>query len=564
VTTYAVDAGRRAWETLPRVRAWLESVRPATLLVPAIAVQWITTLALALTVRHNGWLFYQGGDQLWYYHGGWLLAHGQIPVAFVGVGWSAFLAPVAALGGPTLVPALPAIVLFDVLVLGPIALLCIYGIAKRIGGQVFAYWAVLLWLAVPFIGIKFTDYLYHQRYTELTLPQGFGLTGMADFPSMVAVLVCVYFALRVLEQPDAVESIAAGLAAGVAIAIKPSNSVFVAGLILGVLYRRRFVGAAYLLVGLAPAIATLALWKYRGLGYLPLFHAQGESKLALDAHQNLVAFNPLHKYIHFDWHKLNLNLLGIKEHFWSLRVVEWLVIAGLIGLSRRSLTAFLVVGGWFTAFVLTKATYPNASTDDASVFRIMMPAYPAFILLLASLVFLFPGRWRARFENARPSRSRIRPRRRLALLGASAAVFALYPLTLVAAASPLQGPQPRAYEAFGLLRSVDPGLRLTAAVVDHRVHLNWNDSQPAGTRVFYRIWRTKAANGGASCTPVPHAAANCQLAMDDLGAHYGGSWVDKPGRGTWVYRLGLAANWLNSPLYGDVYSFGPPVAVRMP
>jgi hypothetical protein len=52
--------------------------------------------------------------------------------------------------------------------------------------------------------------------------------------------------------------------------------------------------------------------------------------------------------------------------------------------------------------------------------------------------------------------------------------------------------------------------------------------------------------------------------MDDLGAHYGGSWVDKPGRGTWVYRLGLAANWLNSPLYGDVYSFGPPVAVRMP
>src|SRR5712691_1766703 len=172
MTTYAVEAGRRAWETLPRLRLWLEEVRPARLLVPAIVVQWLTTLALALTVRHNGWLYYQGGDQLWYYVSGWLLAHGQIPVA----------------------------------------LLCIYGIAKRIGGKLFAYWAVALWLMVPFIGIKFTDYLYHQRYTELTLPQGFGLTAMADFPSMVAVLVCVYFALRVIERPDTVDALAAGLA----------------------------------------------------------------------------------------------------------------------------------------------------------------------------------------------------------------------------------------------------------------------------------------------------------------------------------------------------------------
>ena len=140
MTTYAVEAGRRAWETLPRARAWLEAVRPAKLLVPAIAIQWLTTLALALTVRHNGWLFYQGGDQLWYYVSSWVLVHGQIPTAFIGHGWPALLAPISALAGPTLVPALPGIVLFDVLVLGPIALLCIYGIAKRIGGQLFGYW----------------------------------------------------------------------------------------------------------------------------------------------------------------------------------------------------------------------------------------------------------------------------------------------------------------------------------------------------------------------------------------------------------------------------------------
>jgi hypothetical protein len=65
VTTIAVEAGRRAWGTLPRLRLWLEGVRPAKLLVPAIVVQCITTLAVGLKVRHNGWLFYEGGDQLW-------------------------------------------------------------------------------------------------------------------------------------------------------------------------------------------------------------------------------------------------------------------------------------------------------------------------------------------------------------------------------------------------------------------------------------------------------------------------------------------------------------------
>ena len=379
---------------------------------------------------------------------------------------------------------------------------------------------------------------------------------------MVAVLVCVYFALRVLERPDHVEALAAGLAAGVAIAIKPSNSVFVAGLILGVLYRRRFVGAAYVLAGLVPALATLALWKYRGLGYLPLFHAQGGTKLALGAHQDLVAFNPLHKYVHLDWHKLNLNLLrhqgallelarrGVARHRRPHRAEPSL--AHCVSRRRR----------------LVRRVRPHEGDVRQREYRrrqrlphhdARLPGVHPAARVAGLPVSRTPPRTIRRAEP-----SRLRPRRRLALLGAGAAVFALYPLALVAAASPLQGPQPRAYEAFGLLRSIDPGLRLTAAVVSHGVRLNWNDSQPAGTKVFYRVWRTRTANGGASCTPVPHAAANCQLAMDDLGAHDGVSWVDKPGRGAWTYRLGLAANWLNSPLYGDVYSFGPPVVVRVP
>jgi hypothetical protein len=49
--------------------------------------------------------------------------------------------------------------------------------------------------------------------------------------------------------------------------------------------------------------------------------------------------------------------------------------------------------------------------------------------------------------------------------------------------------------------------------------------------------------------------------MDDLGAHPGGRFVDKPGPGRWTYRLGFAANWENSPLFGDIFSVGPPLRV---
>jgi hypothetical protein len=562
VTTIAYEAGRRAWETVPRARLWLENVRPVKLLVPAVALQWLSTLGLVLAVRHNGFLFYQGGDQLWIYGSGWLLGHGTLPYPLVGPLLPALLAPLSAIAGPDLVPALPAIVLANVLVLAPVALLCIYGIAQRIGGRVFAYWATLLWLVVPLIGIKYTDLGYHQRYTEVTLPQSFGLTAMADYPSMVAVLVSVYFAFRTIERRDAVDALACGLAAGVAIAVKPSNSIFLAGLILAFAYRRRLLQAGYVALGLLPALVTLALWKYRGLGYMPILHAEGAVRLTLGQHSQAVAsINPLHKYVNLNWHQLHLNLLEIKEHFWSMRVIEWLVLAGLIGLGRRSVTALLLVGGWFVAFVVVKGTFSYADINTASLFRIMMPSFPAFVLLLASLVYLLPGKRRREEPPVQPKLPR---RVRLGAVVAAGVVFALYPFALVALASPLHGPTPRAYEVDVLLRPVDPSLKLAATVSGGHVLLRWNPAEPWAAKVFYRIWRSGAANGGAVCAPVTGGTDRCSLTVDDLGAHPSGAWIDRPGSGTWTYRLGLAANWLNSPDYGDVFTVGPPVTVRVP
>jgi hypothetical protein len=563
MTSVAYDAGRRAWGTVPRIRTWLEGVRPIALLGPAVVVQWLVTLGLALDVHHNGWLYYQGGDQLWYYGGGWLLGHGVLPRTLVGPLLSVFDIPFSWIGGPTLVPALPAIVLFNVIVLAPIALLCIFGIAERIGGRVFAYWATFCWIVVPLIGIKYTDLGFHQVYTEVTLPQSYGLTAMADFPSMVATLVCVYFTFRILDRTDLVDGLAAGLAAGVAIGIKPSNSVFLLGPVLALAYRRRWRGGAAMIAGLVPALVVLALWKYRGLGELPLFNGEAERRLALGAGAQIVAFNPLHKYVQFDWAQLHNNLLGIKEHFWSMRVVEWLCLAGLIGVAKRSFAAALVIGGWFFAFVVTKGAYSQAGILGGSLFRIMMPAFPAFLILLASLVYLWPKGRRKRAEVP-PVRSTLKPRTRIALLGAAVVVFMLFPLVVIAAADPLHGPNPKAYEVDVLIRTVDPSLRLTADVVANRVLLRWNPSQPSAAKVSYHIWRSGMPNGGAMCTPVPGGADNCTLTMRDVGSPPGRGVVDKPGRGTWTYRLAMSASWLATADTGDVYSVGPPVQVRMP
>ena len=233
MSALAVD---RSWFARRRsaIARWanrVEDLPVPRVLATFVVVQWLAVLATARTVRHAGWIYYQGGDQLWYYTLGWLVGHGQLTQTQVGYGWSAMISPIARIAGPNLVSALPAIVLLNVLVLLPIALVSLYGIAARIGGRLFGYWALLLWIGLPFIGILYTNPGYHQRYTELTLPQSFGLTAMSDFAAMVATLVSIYFLVKTLlsEHPQLLDGVAAGVAAGAAIAIKPATSIFLVG-----------------------------------------------------------------------------------------------------------------------------------------------------------------------------------------------------------------------------------------------------------------------------------------------------------------------------------------------
>ena len=557
----------RAGESVVNALRRIEGFRPAAVLGGAIVLQWAVVLALALTVRHNGWIFYQGGDQLWYYSLAHELAHGQLSATNVGYLWSFALAPFAALAGPNLVSALPAIVLFDVIVLLPLALLALYGIAARLGGRVFGYWTVLVWIVLPFVGILYTDTGYHQKYTELLLPQGLGLTAMADFPTMVAVLVMVYFALKVVldAAPSLADGAAAGIAAGAAVAVKPSTALLLLGPVLAFVAARRLPALAAFVGALVPPLAALALWKQRGLGQLPLLGAlDGRPPANVAAIEPVVGLN-LHRYTKdLSWHRLATNIDLLREHFWSGHLAVWLLLAGLVAVGLRSRVVALLVFGTVLPFVLVKSAYTDTSVEDGSLFRILIPIYPLFVLGVASLPLLVPG-MRGRLPAWRPTWAGPTERVRGALVVGAVLIAGFLPIGALAASRTQVTDVLVAYYNDTLLpipANVNLGLH---AKVDHgRVLLTWRAQHPLGGRVFYWVSRDRAASGnGVSCRN-DLGAETCWLRMTPIAATGGAARYDRPPPGTWVYRVGVAANWLDDPQFGDVYFASEPVVVRVP
>jgi hypothetical protein len=214
--------------------------RPRVVVGTLIGAQIGATIVLALAVDHNGWVWFQGGDQIWLATQGWLLGQLDLPPTELGYLWSYALTPIMWITGPTFVQALPPLVVLQVLVLGPIALLCVYDLACRVGGRLLGYWAALLWTVAPFATIPLFVDRYQERFGEQFLPQALGLTAMSDYPSMVLLLAAAVFVARSLESAQWHDAVLAGLLLGAATAIKPPNLLMGVGAALAYLVARRF------------------------------------------------------------------------------------------------------------------------------------------------------------------------------------------------------------------------------------------------------------------------------------------------------------------------------------
>jgi hypothetical protein len=555
--------------------------QPSIVLGPAIVAQWIAIGVFSTIVRHNGWLYYQGGDQTFFYTDSWTFAHGHIPESKIGYAWVYVLAPIARIVGPNVVAALPAIVLLQVVLLGPIAVLSVYGIGARIGGRLVGYVATTLWIFGPYVVVPLWDHRYHAKYVEQFLPQALGLSGLGDYPSTVTLLVAAYFCIRALDTHDWIDGALGGIAAGFAFGLKPANVLFLAApAVAFTLARRPRVGAAFTLA-LAPAAVTLAIWKLRGLGHLPIIWSPPQRQSAIDPLLLPLPLAAISHYVHFDWSGLRNNFANFREFFWSVRVIEWLPLAGAVGVARRSFSKSAFLVAWFGTFFVVKGSSTAASVEEGTFLRLFMPGFPPFLLLTAAIPLLLPSVGPRLADRFRVETARIVPRSKPVV--AAAALFALVPLLLVLVFQPLQSRDVTKYFVQNVDVPVDPSFDVSVTEAPDGQQITWRPPRSAAARVFYRVFRAPTpqlawlgGNGGAGdptlpkgiegirCLPPTGGAKDCRLEMELIGTTTGTSWVDPDHplpAGRWTYRVGLSANWLNDLNGGDVMLLSRPVTI---
>ena len=305
-----------------------------------LIVQIVATIALFFSINRNGWLTYQGGDQIWLVTSGWLLGDGTIGYALTSHGWPMLLAPLTWITGSSSIELLPLTTVLQVGVLGPIATLAVYDIGARLAGRLAGLWCAAAFVAAPFLAIPYFVQRYHDSWVDQFLPQALGLTQQADFPSVVAVLVSVAFTVRALQAGALREAVLAGTFAGVALALKPANALFLGGPFLAFLLARRYLHAGLFAAALGPALLALTIWKAKGLGEVPLF-ALEEVKLAAGAGDPAVASvtSWFDRTVHLNFDTWKQNMSNLREFSWSARVIQFLPLAGAIAVARRSVPA---------------------------------------------------------------------------------------------------------------------------------------------------------------------------------------------------------------------------------
>ena len=537
--------------------------RPRAVLGTMIGGQIVATLVLALSVDHNGWVYFQGGDQIWLATQGWLLGQLELAPTELGYLWSFLLAPVMSVTGPTWVQALPPLVVFQVLVLGPVALLCVYGIASKIGGRLLGYWASLLWVVTPFAAIPLFVDRYQERWAEHFLPQALGLTAMADFPSTVLVLAAAFFVVRSLSPGHLTDAVFAGVLLGAAGALKPPNLLVAFGIAFAYVVARRWKEVLCCAAATVPALLVLLMWKYRGLGEVPLI-ALEQARLAAGSGPLAVDVN-LDRYLDLDFDHWLQQMDQLREFFFSARLAQWAPLAGLVAVLRvRRGAIAALLGGWLGAFLVVKGFSPRASIETNTFWRLLMPAWPAYLLLFASIPLLIPTLARRLGRRVQPSTSGTIALRWIVM---TVALSVAVPAAAIAASTPMELPTPAVFQgvpgdpATDIFAPVDDSVELRVEREGTTARLTWRDDTSWHAKVFYRVYRHDGPGSDTSCYISGGVALYCYVTGTPVATTRVTTFVDNSAPADATYRIGIGTNWVDDPEFGDVFVFSPPVSV---
>lgn len=269
--------------------------------------------------------------------------------------------------------------LLNVLVLLPVALACVYLVAHQLGGVRLGGFAAAVWALTPFALAALWDARYESTYEDAFLVRAVGLTDASAFRALVALLVATVLVARAVRHGSLVEAGAAGLVVSLALALDATAVLFVA----------------------APAAALLAARRWRESGAYAIALLPGLVAL-------LVRDPTLPSFPDGDvWGNLHDNFLGVQEFFWSVRILQWLPVAGVIGVARRSIPLALLLGIWFGTYLVALGGDPDNTIGGGTFLAVLVPALPAYLLLAAAIPLLAPP-----LPGWRPSRPRFLAARR--------------------------------------------------------------------------------------------------------------------------------------------------------
>jgi hypothetical protein len=259
---------------------------------------------------------------------------------------------------------------------------------------------------------------------------------------------------------------------------------------------------------------------------------------------------------------------SLREFFWSQRVAQWAPIAGLIAvLSVRRGAIAALLGGWLAAFLLVKGFSPLASIESGSFWRLLMPAWPAYLLLFASIPLLVPTLARRLGDRVLPPpTASIAPR----WIAVAAVVLVLLPALAIVVSSPLGRTEAQRqtvvqdFESGNILTPVDVGVRLAVRQEGASRRLSWTGGGSWRADVFYRVYRHDGSDEDTVCYQSGGTAWYCLLNSEPIATTRDLSFVDPSAPETATYRIGVGTNWADDPAFGDVFAFSPPVEVGAP
>lgn len=243
----------------------------------------------------------------------------------------------------------------DVFLLLPVALVAVYGVATTLAGRRLGLLAAGLWALAPFAALPLFDERYRRIYEDRFLSEAAGLGAGSAFRATVALAVAAFFAARAIRTGSAMAGALAGAAAAVACALDSSAALFAPAAVIALALARRWLPLGPLALGLAVGLAVAGL-------------PAGPD----------------------DWGNLEANEAGLREFFWSVRVLEWLPVAGVLGTARRSPALAALLALWFAAFLFVRGTDPGATVGAGTFLPALLPALPAYVLLVAAIPLLVP------------------------------------------------------------------------------------------------------------------------------------------------------------------------------